>query len=390
MIDWKTVQQEGIHFLDKLSDSIPLPEASPFRRDSWTVVDPLEYMEHPEHPHEEVAVLFRVEGLNPQGQPGVYEFLGIESYPEGGHVEVVFNGSPACVKDYETPGRRGASLEDWIQEVVEVTARACVEQGGLPSVWAGEDVGSMLARAELNVTAYSDHGVEHRPGTASFATLEGILNTYLAPTPVTVEVLPVTPELLDELCGSRPYILRHHVVSEGQSKVTYPPAAVGPGLERVWWDRMPPRTGAYFSAFFEGQHLSTYRSDCAVDAADFASAVAAVHGDAPARTWTDWDGSVDWFAVRLNHPAAPSVLVLPNVRTGFDLHIDDDGASVSLSAEEGSTWRAQQSAQRDYEIRWGRWLCENPVTPPDPAVVSRLLAEAVGEMKTLVEEEKTA
>lgn len=244
----------------------------------------------------------------------------------------------------------------WYQWILEQDASYRLDARGLRQPWDGNSVENMLKRVELNVVTYINE-LTHASNYATPEALQSWFDHHLASSPVSVIVYALqfqrertrwmrplhleNEHLLRARSGGLVHDAEAHAHHQDDPIASFHPAD-HPG---AWFEQLGGISPS-FSMRSIGHEIEELQAHDGLPV----STPRIVFTPEPNGDWA-------WFGVR----AVGSDLVIPFPRstTSIELHIDEDGAAVSMAARHDATLEEQRRRDWLFRQQWGKWLDEH-------------------------------
>jgi len=339
--------------------------------------DPFEDDPGTEHPH---FGLRRMESMIVSGEPPV--FAERLQHP--------------FTRELEGEG----AVDDWVWEIQSRDAEG--RDHGRQSRWAGDDLESMVGRAEWGIVAYSTHEVSLR-SLWTRGDLRRWFTSALAGTQVSVEFADVTrmPAFESRFVSTGAFL--RDILPDGA--VPYRPILMSTEFDRQEWmaqrvsfardggdalhsiDEIEPivwtnMSGSEVLSCWATKVLlwSELVADAEIDrhpqVAGTAVQAPQVSDMSPAARDADDATSVgEWLAIHVI--GTDAAIVVPTAYTLLEAKVDNDGATVTFSAHESGRRTARNRRRARFEAEWGEWLDEHVTLTDEQIDVGIARAEAI-------------
>lgn len=259
-----------------------------------------------------------------------------------------------------------APVADWVDAIAiaDAAGRRVIAQG----VWADEGLAPALARAEHGIVAYEAHELHARDPHR----LRTWLDDTLAHTAVRVEVAALRDFALTTDGRLRDGMLLRRY--DDDTIVGWLPIAVST-------DYLPEQWITHRFTVANGTELRPRPNITVRMSGSVRTSLAADH----VLTWSELEAhatvdhdltDAEWLIVRIIDTDV--ALVVPFAHAHVQIATDDDGATVTISAEAADICEAAHRRRTDFEREWGRWL------DPDVTLDDDELARGVARAETLV------
>lgn len=303
---------------------------------------------------------------------------------------VTESGEVLSIPDF--PGALGeherALPEQWIDQLFRDHAQGLILNGGIPSVWSGEALDSMMRRAEAGVVSYSDASLVlgraegEEGGGRDLARLQEWLDEQLASTALRATVGALTPGQVAMI--GEPSPLELHQVDHGQAEpVMYCAVPLTSRFTGDDWYSLAGHhsLGAMLWVQTEGRAVERW-------AADFCLPLTKIPAREGSENDADAEARAAWITVRVDHPEIPVAIVMPREGTVLHAHIDGDGSALTLQAERTAVWAPEHVAQERFDAAYARWLVDVPEA--DPVDVRRVRFAAEADLRDLIAAQRDA
>ncbi|GAB3847815.1 hypothetical protein [Nesterenkonia populi] len=283
-----------------------------------------------------------VRALGPGGEPAEYRFEEPERY----EYECWRDGEQmVCVDPWTHRRSTRAAWSLWSDWIARQDAAQRLSED---DEWTGDDVGSMLLRAEHNVVSFGD---EHTNSAnhPSVGDMQGWLDEHTQDMPAQFTVHAAWPETLEThpmLCtGKSPEHEEPNTRVLGV--ISEPPAETA--ARRCAMEEHGLSCKAFASMMYEGPTVEAFHSDWGVDAAGLELDASP---ELRPRMFFIQPQQLD---VGLMVPAEGAILAF---------HHDNDGARADLRVACEAKQAEQNRLEDLYERKWGAWLDESITIPP--------------------------